>query len=201
MREILQNVPQPSIPIPKDILVGLETSDDACVYQLNEEQAIVATTDFFMPILDDPYDFGRVAAANAMSDVYAMGASPIFALNIVCMPLQSGKTSAEVVARILEGGQQVCADAGVVISGGHTIDAVEPIYGLVALGVVHPRHLVRNSGAHEGDVLILGKGLGIGILGAALKKGVLDPAGYRVLVSTATCLNKCSAPLMHALRA
>src|ERR1019366_8480595 len=128
---------------------------------------IVATTDFFTPIVDDPYDFGRIAATNALSDVYAMGARPIFALAIVGMPLD--KLPLEVIRRILAGGQSVCAAAGIPIAGGHSIDVLEPIYGLVALGVVHPQRVKRNSSARAGDCLILGKPLGVGILSAALK--------------------------------
>lgn len=185
-----------------DLLVGAETSDDAAVYRLNDEQAIVATTDFFMPIVDDPYDFGRIAATNALSDVYAMGARPILALAVVGMPID--KLPVEVIRRILEGGQSVCAAAGIPIAGGHSIDAPEPIYGLVALGVVHPQKVMRNDRARPGDRLILGKGLGIGIMSAALKKGKLDEAGYREMVASTTRLNTPGATLsgmegVHAL--
>ena len=160
--------------VPAALMVGTETADDAAVYKLNDEQAIVATTDFFTPIVDDPYDFGRIAATNAISDVYAMGAQPIMALAIVGMPLD--KLPHEVIGRILEGGASVCRDAGIPIAGGHSIDVLEPIYGLVAMGVVHPSRVMRNSEARAGDVLVLGKPLGVGILSAALKKGVLDAA-------------------------
>lgn len=185
-----------------DLLVGAETSDDAAVYRLNDEQAIVATTDFFMPIVDDPYDFGRIAATNAISDIYAMGARPILALAVVGMPID--KLPVEVIRRILEGGQSVCAAAGIPIAGGHSIDAPEPIYGLVALGVVHPARVKRNDQARAGDRLILGKGLGVGIMSAALKKGRLDAAGYREMVATTTRLNTPGATLsgmegVHAL--
>lgn len=185
-----------------DLLVGTETSDDAAVYRLNDQQAIVATTDFFMPIVDDPYDFGRVAATNALSDVYAMGGRPILALAVVGMPVD--KLPVEVIRRILEGGQSVCAAAGIPIAGGHSIDAPEPIYGLVALGVVHPERVKRNDQAQPGDRLILGKGLGIGIMSAALKKGKLDQAGYREMVASTTQLNTPGAllaemPGVHAL--
>src|SRR6267143_1085793 len=155
--------------LPKELLVGTETADDAAVYRLNDSQALVATTDFFTPIVDDPYDFGRIAATNALSDVYAMGARPIFALAIVGMPLE--KLPVSVIRRILEGGQAVCAQAGIPIAGGHSIDVLEPIYGLVALGLVHPDKVKKNSSAKAGDALILGKPLGIGILSAALEKG------------------------------
>ncbi len=172
---------------PADLLVGLETSDDAAVYRLNDNQAIVATTDFFMPIVDDPRDFGRIAATNALSDVYAMGGQPIFALAIVGMPL--GKLPEETIHAILAGGASTCAEAGIPIAGGHSIDAPEPIYGLVGIGIVHPAHAKRNSGARPGDVLILGKPLGIGILSAALKKECLSDAGYAEMIRWTTALN------------
>ena len=170
-----------------DLLVGTESSDDAAVYKLNDTQAIVATTDFFMPIVDDPFDFGRIAATNAISDIYAMGAQPIFALAVVGMPVD--KLPVEVIQRILEGGESVCVAAGIPIAGGHSIDSPEPIYGLVALGVVHPDKVKRNDRAQPGDRLILGKGLGIGIMSAALKKGELGDEGYRLMVSSTTQLN------------
>ncbi|HEY9397283.1 MAG TPA: selenide, water dikinase SelD [Burkholderiales bacterium] len=170
-----------------DLLVGIESSDDAAVYRLNDEQAIVVTTDFFMPIVDDPYDFGRIAATNAISDVYAMGGKPIMALAIVGMPLD--KLPVHAIRRILAGGESVCAAAGIPIAGGHSIDTVEPIYGLVALGIVHPDKVKRNDRARAGDVLILGKALGVGILSAALKKGMLSEQGYAQMIATTTRLN------------
>ncbi|CAG4884724.1 Selenide, water dikinase [Georgfuchsia toluolica] len=173
--------------LPPDLLVGSETSDDAAVYRLNDEQAIVATTDFFTPIVDDPYDFGRIAATNALSDVYAMGGKPLFALAIVGMPL--GKLPEDVIRRILAGGEAVCAAAGIPIAGGHSIDVLEPIYGLVGIGVVHPARVKRNSAAQAGDTLILGKPLGIGMLSAALKKGRLSTAGYDKMLKWTTLLN------------
>ena len=173
--------------VPKELLVGIETSDDAAVYRLNDTQAIVATTDFFMPIVDDPFDFGAIAATNAISDVYAMGGQPLFALALVGMPVN--QIPLDVIRRILEGGESVCARAGIPIAGGHTIDSVEPIYGLVAIGLVDPRHLKRNSGAQPGDKLILGKPLGVGIISAALKKGQLDEAGYKAMIAATTQLN------------
>ena len=173
--------------IDPNLLVGNESSDDAAVYRLNDEQALVATTDFFMPIVDDGYDFGRIAATNALSDIYAMGARPIMALAVCGMPV--GKLSAEEIARILAGGQSVCTAAGVPLAGGHSIDSPEPIYGLVALGLVHPARIKRNDRARPGDVLILGKALGVGILSAALKKGELSDKGYRQMLETATLLN------------
>jgi selenide, water dikinase len=173
--------------VPKDLLVGIETSDDAAVYRLNDTQAIVATTDFFMPIVDDPFDFGAIAATNAISDVYAMGGQPLFALALVGMPVN--QIPLDVIRKILEGGESVCARAGIPIAGGHTIDSVEPIYGLVAIGIVDPRNLKRNAGAKPGDQLVLGKPLGVGILSAALKKGKLDDAGYRAMIENTTKLN------------
>ena len=176
-----------AMPIPKELLVGIETSDDAAVYQLNDEQALIATTDFFMPIVDDPFDFGRIAATNAISDVYAMGGTPIMALALVGMPISV--LPLETIARILEGGASVCRAAGIPIAGGHTIDSVEPIYGLVALGLVHPGRVKRNADARVGDRLILGKPLGVGILSAALKKEKLDAAGYAQMIAVTTQLN------------
>ncbi len=176
-----------AMPIPPQLLVGIETADDAAVYQLNEEQALIATTDFFMPIVDDPYDFGRIAATNAISDVYAMGGQPIMALALVGMPISV--LSTHTIGRILEGGQAVCRAAGIPIAGGHTIDSVEPIYGLVALGLVHPKHVKRNADARPGDVLVLGKPLGVGVLSAALKKETLSPEGYAQMIEVTTRLN------------
>ena len=173
--------------LPADLLVGTETSDDAAVYRINETQAIVATTDFFMPIVDDPFDFGAIAATNAISDVYAMGAVPLFALALVGMPINT--LPLQTIRRILEGGESVCARAGIPIAGGHSIDSVEPIYGLVAIGLVDPRNLKRNADARPGDQLVLGKPLGVGIYSAALKKDALDAAGYRAMIDAATRLN------------
>ncbi len=173
--------------IPPQLLVGIETADDAAVYQLNDRQAIVATTDFFMPIVDDPFDFGAIAATNAISDIYAMGGTPLFALALVAMPI--GKLPVETIRRILEGGEAVCAKAGIPVAGGHTIDSVEPIYGLVAIGVVDPAHLKRNAAARVGDQLILGKPIGVGVYSAALKKDQLDAAGYALMIDSTTRLN------------
>jgi selenide,water dikinase len=188
--------------LPKDLLVGTETSDDAAVYKLNDTQALVATTDFFTPIVDDPYDFGRIAATNAISDVYAMGGRPIMALAIVGMPLEKLPVSA--IRAILAGGESVCAAAGIPIAGGHSIDTLEPIYGLVALGLVHPDRVKRNSSAKAGDALVLGKPLGIGILSAALKKGKLSANGYAEMIKWTTRLNTpgqvlADKPKVHAL--
>ena len=186
---VLEQILSKSAPglIPKDLLVGIETSDDAAVYRINDRQAIVATTDFFMPIVDDPFDFGAIAATNAISDVYAMGGQPLFALALVGMPVN--QIPLEVIRKILEGGESVCARAGIPIAGGHTIDSVEPIYGLVAIGLVDPANLKRNSGARAGDKLVLGKPIGVGIISAALKKGRLDDAGYKAMIAATTQLN------------
>lgn len=173
--------------VPPQLLVGTETSDDAAVYQINAQQAIVATTDFFMPIVDDPHDFGRIAATNAISDVYAMGGTPLFALALVGMPVNV--LPLETIGKILQGGEDVCRAAGIPIAGGHTIDSVEPIYGLVAIGIVNPAHLKRNSGAKPGDKLILGKPLGVGVYSAALKKEQLLASDYQAMVATTTQLN------------
>jgi selenide,water dikinase len=173
--------------LPADLLVGIETSDDAAVYRINEHQAIVATTDFFMPIVDDPFDFGAIAATNAISDIYAMGAKPLFALALVGMPID--KLPLETIRKVLEGGEAVCAKAGIPIAGGHTIDSVEPIYGLCAIGIVDPARVKRNAGARPGDALVLGKPVGIGVMSAALKKDRLPPSGYEAMIASTTKLN------------
>ncbi|BAN25366.1 selenide, water dikinase SelD [Caballeronia insecticola] len=191
--------PLPAFP---DLLVGNDTADDAAVYRLNDEQAIVATTDFFMPIVDDPFDFGRIAATNALSDVYAMGGKPILALALVGMPINV--LPHEVIAQVLKGGEAVCAEAGIPVAGGHSIDSVEPIYGLAAIGIVHPSRVKRNAAARAGDVLVLGKPLGVGVLSAALKKDKLDATGYAAMIAATTKLNRPGAELarldgVHAL--
>ncbi|MES2786402.1 MAG: selenide, water dikinase SelD [Pseudomonadota bacterium] len=185
LSEILKGTAR--MPMPKELLVGIETADDAAVYQLNDEQALIATTDFFMPIVDDPFDFGRIAATNAISDVYAMGGRPIMALALVGMPINVLSTAT--IGRVLEGGESVCQRAGIPIAGGHTIDSVEAIYGLVVMGLIHPKRVKRNSDAKAGDVLVLGKPLGVGVLSAALKKEALDADGYARMIETTTRLN------------
>jgi selenide, water dikinase len=185
LSEILKDTAR--MPMPAELLVGIETADDAAVYRLNDEQALIATTDFFMPIVDDPYDFGRIAATNAISDVYAMGGRPIMALALVGMPVNVLSTAT--IGRILAGGESVCREAGIPIAGGHTIDSVEPIYGLVALGLVHPSRVKRNADARAGDVLVLGKPIGVGVMSAALKKDALDAQGYARMIETTTRLN------------
>ena len=188
--------------MPKELLVGIKTSDDAAVYRLNDEQALIATTDFFTPIVDDPYDFGRIAATNAISDIYAMGGQPIMALAIVGMPLD--KLPIEVIQKIMAGGQDVCEKAGIPIAGGHSIDVLEPIYGLVAIGLVHPKQVKTNHGARAGDKIILGKPLGIGVLSAGLKKGLLSSMAYETMIRHTTALNVTGIELskyeeVHAL--
>jgi selenide, water dikinase len=185
LSEILQGM-SPML-MPKELLVGIETADDAAVYQLNDEQALIATTDFFMPIVDDPFEFGRIAATNSISDVYAMGGRPILALALVGMPI--GVLSTQTIGRVLEGGNQTARAAGIPIAGGHTIDSVEAIYGLVALGLVHPKRIKRNADARVGDRLILGKPLGVGVMSAALKKEKLSADDYALMISYATKLN------------
>ncbi len=201
---VLSDILKSSAPgfLPPQLMVGIETADDAAVWRLNDSQALIATTDFFMPIVDDPFDFGRIAATNAISDVYAMGGTPIMALAIVAMPI--AQLPVDVIGRVLAGGNAVCAQAGIPIAGGHTIDSVEPIYGLVVMGLVHPDRVRRNADARDGDVLVLGKPLGVGVLSAALKKGALDDAGYAAMIATTTRLNRPGArlaelPGVHAI--
>ena len=185
LETILRNTT--ALPVPPELLVGTETSDDAAVYRLNDRQAVVATTDFFMPIVDDPRDFGRIAATNAISDVYAMGGTPLFALAIVGMPIN--RISTATIGRILDGGTEACKAAGIPVAGGHTIDSVEAIYGLVAIGLVDPTDLKRNSGVCVGDRLVLGKPLGVGAYSAALKKDILSADEYAEMIATTTRLN------------
>lgn len=200
LRDILSAMPQAAAF--SDLMVGTETSDDAAVWRLNDQQALVATTDFFMPVVDDPFDFGRIAATNALSDVYAMGGRPILALALVGMPVNV--LSAETIGKILAGGASVCAEAGVPVAGGHSIDSVEPIYGLVALGLVRPDRVRTNRMARPGDVLILTKPLGVGVMSAAYKQGRLDAEGYAAMIASTTRLNRIGADLaeveaVHAL--
>jgi selenide, water dikinase len=169
------------------LLVGTESSDDAAVWQIDEHTCVIATTDFFMPVVDDPYDFGRIAAANALSDVYAMGGKPIMALAILGMPL--GKLEVETVRTILAGGEAICAQAGIPIAGGHSIDSAEPIYGLAVIGLCTPSQVRRNAGAQAGDALILTKGVGVGIYSAAFKKQALPADAYAEMLASTTQLN------------
>ena len=176
-----------------NLLVGTETADDAAVYRIDERTGVVATTDFFMPIVDDPFEFGRIAATNALSDVYAMGGTPLMALAILGIPVD--KLPVETVREILAGGQAACAAAGIPVAGGHSIDSPEPIYGLAVIGRVDPARVLRNSTARPGDRMILTKRLGIGIFSAALKKRALDDAAYAEMLASTTHLTAVGAEL------
>jgi selenide,water dikinase len=200
LRDMLARMP-PGI-MPPELLAGAETGDDAAFYELDEQQALIATTDFFIPIVDDPFDFGRIAAANALSDVYARGGTPVLALALVGMPI--GKLPLQIVGRVLEGGASICREAGIPVAGGHSIDSIEPIYGLLALGLAPPARMHCNAGAKPGDALILGKPLGIGVLSTALKNGRLNEAGYATMTGITTQLNRIGEKLgtcdsVHAL--
>jgi selenide, water dikinase len=191
LQELLAD--QPMMAPYKQLLVGTENSDDAAVWQIDDETCVIATTDFFMPMVDDPYDFGRIAATNAISDVYAMGGKPIMALAILGMPI--GKISNEMVREILKGGAAVCATAGIPVAGGHSIDCPEPVYGLAVIGICKPSEVRRNCDAKPGDALILTKPIGVGIYSAAIKKNALPPAGYPEMIATTTQLNKIGTTL------
>ena len=200
LRELLAG--QPVGQMFPQLLVGTETSDDAAVWQVDEKTAVIATTDFFMPMVDDPHAFGRIAATNAISDIYAMGGRPIMALAILGMPID--KLPAEMIREILEGGRAICAAAGIPVAGGHSIDSPEPIYGLAVIGLVDPAKLRRNADAQPGDVLILTKGLGVGIYSAAIKKSALDDAGIAEMIASTTLLNRIGPelaedPAVHAI--
>ncbi len=200
LSQILKQAPM--INLPKELLAGIDNNEDAAVYQINEQQAIVATTDFFMPIVDDPFVFGQIAATNAISDIYAMGAQPLFALALLGMPVNV--LPVDVIQQITAGGAKACADAGIMIAGGHSIDTVEPIYGLVVIGIVDPAKLKRNSGAKVGDQIILSKPLGVGILSAAIKQEKISNVAYQKMVQLTTQLNKPGLALaalegVHAL--
>lgn len=193
---------QPAAGLYGQLLVGTETGDDAAVWKVDESTCVVATTDFFMPVVDDPYDFGRIAATNAISDVFAMGARPIMALAILGMPL--GKLPIDIVRDILKGGAAVCATAGIPVSGGHSIDSPEPIYGLAVIGLCRPNQVRRNAGARTGDAVILTKAIGVGVYSAALKQGNLDGTQYAEMIATTTQLNSLGAelandPSVHAM--
>jgi selenide, water dikinase len=179
---------QPQAASYAQLLVGTETGDDAAVWQIDDKHCVIATTDFFMPMVDDPRDFGRIAAANAVSDIYAMGGKPIMALAILGMPLN--KLPVETVRAILEGGASICAEAGIPVAGGHSIDAPEPIYGLAVIGLCSPADIRRNSGARPGDALILTKGIGVGIYSAAFKKQALSDDAYAEMMASVTLLNR-----------
>jgi selenide, water dikinase len=191
LQELLSN--QPAVAPFGQLLVGIETGDDAAVWQVDDNTCVIATTDFFMPMVDDPFDFGRIAATNAISDVYAMGGKPIMALAILGMPVD--KMPASMVREILRGGQAVCTDAGIPIAGGHSIDCPEPVYGLAVIGLCHPRDVRRNADAQAGDALILTKPLGVGIYSAAIKKDALPHGGYGEMIATTTLLNRVGSEL------
>lgn len=177
----------------KNLIVGIETSDDAAVYKLNDESAIIQTLDFFTPVVDDPYTFGQIAAANSLSDIYAMGGKPLVALNIVCFPLC---LSLDVLAEILKGGADKVLEAGAVVVGGHTVDDNEPKYGLSVTGVVQPNKVLKNFGCSVGDVVILTKPLGIGIINTAIKGEAASKTAYDAAVKVMCTLNKYSAEIM-----
>jgi selenide,water dikinase len=179
-----------------DLLVGLEVSDDAAVYQINDEVAVVQTIDFFTPVVDDPYDYGAIAAANAMGDVYAMGGEVVLALNICGFPPD---LPSEVIAEILRGGAEKVAEAGGALAGGHTVDAKEPTYGLSVMGLVHPDRVLTKGGANPGDVLVLTKPLGVGIITTALKGEVADPAHVAAAVESMKKLNRQAARLIQQI--
>jgi selenide,water dikinase len=179
-----------------DLLVGLEVSDDAAVYQINDEVAVIQTIDFFTPVVDDPYDYGAIAAANAMSDVYAMGGEVVLALNICGFPPD---LPAEIIAEILRGGAEKVAEAGAALAGGHTVDAKEPTYGLSVMGLVHPQRVLTKGGADPGDVLVLTKPLGVGIITTALKGEVADPAHVAAAVGSMKKLNRQAAWLIQQI--
>jgi selenide, water dikinase len=191
LQELLAD--QPAARAFPNLLVGTETGDDAAVWQLVGDTCVIATTDFFTPIVDDPTDFGRIAATNALSDVYAMGGRPLMALAILGMPL--GKIAPQVVRAILHGGASVCASAGIPVAGGHSIDAPEPIYGLAVVGHCAAHEVRRNSGARAGDALILTKPIGVGVYSAAIKQDALGEAGYAEMLATTTLLNSVGAEL------
>ncbi|EJW09754.1 Selenide,water dikinase [Rhodovulum sp. PH10] len=185
-----------------NLLVGTETGDDAAVWQIDENTCVIATTDFFMPMVDDPFDFGRIAATNAISDVYAMGGTPIMALAVLGMPID--KIAPETVREILRGGATICAEAGIPVAGGHSIDSPEPIYGLAVIGTCRPEDVRRNAQARPGDALILTKPIGVGVYSSAIKKAMLSGDGYAAMIATTTRLNRVGTdlaknPAVHAM--
>ncbi len=178
----------------KNLIVGIETSDDAAVYKLNEDTAIIQTLDFFTPIVDDPYVFGQIAAANALSDIYAMGGKPIMALNIVCFP---NCLSIEILGEILKGGADKVLEAGAVVVGGHSVEDDEPKYGLSVTGQVDPKRILRNFGSQLGDVLILTKPLGTGVINTAIKGEIASKESCEKAVKVMTTLNKYAGEIMN----
>ncbi|MBP1759097.1 MAG: selenophosphate synthase [Firmicutes bacterium] len=174
-----------------NLLVGMETSDDAGVYQINDNQAIVQSVDFFTPVVDDPYAFGQIAAANALSDIYAMGAKPLTAMNLVSFPVK--KLEMEVLAKILQGGSDKIRESGAVLVGGHSIDDPEPKYGLSVTGIVHPDHVLSNAKAQPGDILVFTKPLGVGIITTGIKRGIVSPEAEAEVIKVMSTLNKGAA--------
>lgn len=191
MAQVLRQLPQINDP---NILVGTNTADDAAVYRVNDSLAIVQSVDYFTPVVDDPYTFGLITAANSLSDIYAMGAQPLFALNIVGFP--SKKLSMDVLAEILKGGAAKAAEAGISVIGGHTIDDPEPKYGMVVTAVINPAQVVTNAGAKAGDRLVLTKPLGLGIITTAMKKGLVSPEVIAEAIEVMSTLNKAAAEAM-----
>ena len=175
------------------LLVGNDTRDDAAVFDLGNGMALISTTDFFMPIVDDPYDFGRIASANAISDVYAMGGKPVLAIAILGWPID--KLSPEVAQKVLEGSRAICAEAGITLAGGHSIDCPEPVFGLAVNGMIDIKHLKKNSTAMAGCKLYLTKALGVGILTTAQKKGILQPKHTFIAPESMAMLNKIGESL------
>jgi len=184
---VLQQIVQSTPTSFSNLLVGNESSDDAAVYQLNKDTAIISTTDFFLPIVDDPFDFGRIAAANAISDVYAIGGQPLMAIAILGFPID--KLPLETAQQILAGGKAVCAEAHIPLAGGHTVDTAEPIFGLAVTGSASIKNIKKNNGAQACDVLFLTKPIGTGILATALKKELLQPQHYEQLIQQMITLN------------
>ena len=177
----------------KNLIVGIDTSDDAAVYKLNDEMATIQTLDFFTPIVDDPYTFGQIAAANSLSDVYAMGGKPIVALNIVCFP---NCLNMNILGEILRGGADKVLEAGAVIVGGHTVQDDEPKYGLSVTGIVHPDKVLKNYGSETGDILILTKPIGLGIINTAIKAGIASKEAYEKAVKVMAYLNKYAGEII-----
>jgi selenide,water dikinase len=189
------------LPVAEDsrVLIGHTSGDDAAVIRLNDELALVETVDVFPPIVDDPYDYGRIAAANALSDIYAMGARPLNALSFVAWPVQD--VGLAPLGRVFEGAAAICADAGIAISGGHSIVDEEPKFGLFVTGLVHPQRIVTNAGLRPGDRLVLTKPLGTGVLTTAVKRGRMPPDGLAEAVQAMTTLNRAAAEAMVTVRA
>ena len=180
---LASNIPQQQF---ANLLVGNSSKDDAAVMQLNEEEVVISTTDFFMPIVDDAFDFGRIASANAISDIYAMGGKPLMAIAILGWPIN--KIDAEVAGKVLDGARAICKEAGIPLAGGHSIDCPEPIFGLAVTGTAKTKNVKTNSGAKEGDLLFLTKSLGVGILSTASKKGILQDAHLQLSINNMTML-------------